>query len=259
MTSQRTGAGGAPLPNGRALVVGGGGLTAPSASAEIFDAASGKFASSGGTNVTGPSTAAAPLPDGRVLVAGGVPPSGLSGLIFDPVTATFASTNYMTTGRYGAAAAALPDGRVLVAGTALVSFGPNARGATRSAELFTPVLSYRLNGRRLSVDVAVAGTLTASDANSHPGASAAARKARPSLKPALKKGAPPRRISLMLTPTGKTKRTLGRTGKVRVLVRLGFMPKRVKGDCVTEVSPCFSSDYGISQTVKLTLKGKRRR
>jgi hypothetical protein len=256
MTVPRSGAAGAPLPHGRALVVGGA-FDSP-LSAEIFDATTGKFAPTPDMTRVGLSAAGAPLPDGRVLLAGGGP-SGQGGLIFDPVTATFASTDYMTTKRYGAAAAPLADGRVLVAGTSLVSFGPKALDATRSAELFSPVLSYRLTGTKLAVSVAVAGKLIVAAAKSGPGASGAAGKSRPSLKPTRKKGGPPRSISLKLTPVGRAKRTLEHRGRLKVRVRLDFVPKPVKGNCVTEVSPCFSSDYAISQIVTLTLKAKKRR
>jgi hypothetical protein len=258
MTVPRSGAAGAPLPNGRALVVGGA-LSSSLPSAEIFDAATGKFAPTGGTTAASASgVAGAPLPDGRVLLAAGGPSFSVSGRIFDPVTATFASTAYMTTQRVGAAAAPLPDGRVLIAGTASVSFGSEALHGPRSAELFTPVLSYRLDGTKLTVSVAVAGRLTAVGAKSGPGASAAG-KTRSSIKPAGREGGPPRRISLKLTPSGRAKQRLERTGKVNVRVKLGFVPKRVRGDCVTDVSPCFTGHYAISQTVRLTLKAKKRR
>jgi hypothetical protein len=93
----------------------------------------------------------------------------------------------------------------------------------------------------------VSGTLTAADAN--PG---------PSLKPARMKGGPGL-ISFKLRPAGKAKRRLARRGKLKLLVRLGFVPDRVKGECVTQFSPCYSSDYAISQTAGLTLKAKKHR
>jgi hypothetical protein len=102
----------------------------------------------------------------------------------------------------------------------------------------------------------VPGTLTVTDAKSRSGASAAA-KPRRSLKPARKKGGP-RLISLKLTPTGKARRTLERKGKVKVRVRLSFVPKRVTGKCVTRFSPCYSASYAIHETVRLRLKAKKR-
>ena len=65
-------------------------------------------------------------------------------------------------------------------------------------------------------------------------------------------------ISLKLTPTGKARRTLERKGKVKVRVRLSFVPKRVTGKCVTRFSPCYSASYAIHETVRLRLKGKKR-
>jgi hypothetical protein len=255
MTLPRDGAAAAPLPNGRAVVLGG--VYPPAARAEIFDAATGKFAPAGENTFTGGyHVAAAPLPDGRVLVVFGSGSFG-AGQVFDPVTDAFVATDYMTTRRYGAAVAPLPDGRVLVAGT-VVGFGPDALALTRSAELFTPALSYRLDGRRLSVRVAMAGTLTVSNAKSRRAASSRVGKSHPALKPARRKGEPPRSISVKLTPTDKARGTLERTGKLTVRARLRFVPKPVKGDCVTGYSPCRTSDYAINQTVRLTLKAKRR-
>jgi hypothetical protein len=257
MSVHRTGAVAAPLPHGRVIVLGG----TLGQSAEIFDVATGKFGSAGDTTPTRWTAAAAPLPDGRVLVAGGGPDFGQSGLIFDPVTATYASTPSMTTGRYEPAAAPLPDGRVLVAGTSPIQGGLDPvepLKATRSAELFTPALSYRLDGRRLTVSVAVTGALTVSNAKSRRAASTPAGKSRPALKTVHRMGGPPKSISLKLTPTGRAIGTLERTGKLTVRTRLHFVPKRVRGNCVTGYSPCYTRDYAINQTVRLTLKVKRR-
>jgi hypothetical protein len=240
MAVRRVGAAAAPLPGGRTLVAGGAFPSA--ASAEIYDSSTGRFASVGDA-ITGPRGAAASLPDGRVLIAGG-DQYGPSSRIFDPVTATYASTDYKTTTGYDVVAAPLPDGRVLVA------------GPRRSAELFTPDFFYRLDGRKLTVSEAVAGTLTLAAARSRPGASAAGRS-RPPLKSTRREGGPGL-ISFKLTPLGKAQRRLQRRGKVNVRVSLRFVPKPVNGNCVTEVSPCFTSGYSISQTVALTLKAKRR-
>jgi hypothetical protein len=255
MAIHRDGAVAAPLPYGRVVVLGG----TLDQSAEIFDAATGRFNLTGGPTPTLWTAAAAPLPDGRVLVAGGGQDFGVSGRIFDPLTATFASTPSMTTGRYEPAAAPLADGRVLVAGTSPIQAGLDPVGPlkeSRSAELFKPDLSYRLDGRRLTVSVAVAGRLFAAAAKSGRGASAAAGKSRPPLKPARRKGGPGV-ISFKLAPVGKAKRRLERRGRLRVRATLNFVPKRVKGNCVTEFSPCFTSNYAISKTVLLTLKAKR--
>jgi hypothetical protein len=241
MAAPRYGGAGAPLPNGRAVVLGGEGPGATRRSPEIFDATTAKFTPAGDKTVVPLSEAAAPLPDGRVVVVGG----GSGGLIFDPVTATFASTSYMPAARFSPAVAPLPDGRVLVAGGSSIGYGAGALELPYSAELFTPDLSYRMDGRKLTVSVAVAGTLTVAGASS-----------RPSLKPTSRKGGPGL-ISLKLTPAGKAKRKLARTRKAKVLVRLGFVPKAVRGNCVTDVSPCYLSEYSIGMTRKLTLKAKK--
>jgi hypothetical protein len=257
MTVPRAGAAAAaPLPNGGVLVAGGAGPL-PLTSAEIFDAATGKFTPTGNLNVERASAAAAPLPDGRVLVAGGGAPLGQGAEIFDPVTGTFGLTEYMNTGRYGAAAAPLSDGRVLVAGTN-VGFGSEALRATRSAELFTPGLSYRLKGTRLIVPVAVAGTLAAADASQGPGGSAAAAGKRRLLKSTSAHGGP-RPIALTLRPTASGRRRLERKGKLKVRATVHFAPAPVQGECVTAFSPCYSRGYAISETLTLKLKAKRRK
>jgi Kelch motif len=256
LTVKRDGpAAAAPLPDGRVLVAGGFGPL-PLPSAEIFDPATGTFAPTGDLGVTRGSAAAAPLPDGRVLIGGGT--LNTVAEIFDPATGTFAATGSMTRPRYDAAAATLSDGRVLVAGTAL-SYGPEALLGPRTAELFTPGLSYRLEGTKLTVPVAVAGTLRAAGATTpRGGAATAARKRRALLKPTSAQGGP-RPITLKLRLTTKGKRRLEREGKLKVRAKLGFAPAPVRGDCVTVFSPCYSSGYAISQTATLTLKAKKRR
>jgi Kelch motif len=256
MTQRRTNAAAAaPLPHGGALVAGGGWPTGEN-SAEIYDSATGKFARTGDMTDDRLSAAAAPLPDGRALVVGGGGASwGYSAEVFDPGTGAFAGTGYTTTPRYGPAAAPLSDGRVLVAGS-VVGFGPHGLDQPRSAEIYTPDLSYRVTGGKLTANVAVAGRLSAAEARPHRRASAAARKSRPLLKPS-STGGGPRPISLKLRLTGRAKRNLERRGKLKLRVRLGFVPKRVNGKCVTQFSPCYSSRYAIHQTVRVTLKTKK--
>ncbi|MGA9371857.1 MAG: hypothetical protein WBV53_08415 [Solirubrobacterales bacterium] len=255
MTHPRSGAiAAAPLPDGGVLVAGGGwpfGHTA-----EIFDAATGEFAPTGDMTADRRTGAAAPLPDGRVLVVGGDGASwGYSAEVFDPVTGSFASTANTTTPRYDPVAAPLADGRVLVAGDP-VGHGSRALEKPRSAELYTPDLSYRLRGTKLKVTVGVAGILTASAAKARPRASAAV-KPRPSLRKTRRKGSSGQ-ISLKLKPKGKAMRTLQRTGKLKIRVRLSFVPKRVWGKCVTRFSPCYSSNYAIHETRTLRLRVKKR-
>jgi hypothetical protein len=258
MTQRRSGAAAAaPLPNGGVLIAGGG-FPVHRNSAEIYDTASGTFAPTGDMTADRLTGDGAPLPDGRVLMVGGDGATwGYSAEVFDPVTGTFSLTGSTTTRRYSNTAAPLADGRVLVAGD-VIGFGPTALHDPFSAELYTPDLSYRLTGTKLTVTVGVAGTLSAAGAKARPRVSAAAGKSRRLLKPTRKKGGSGR-ISLKLTPTHSAKRRFVRTGKLKVRVRLRFVPERVKGACVTRSSPCYSSDYAITETRTLTLRTKKRR
>jgi hypothetical protein len=240
MTVPRVGAAAAPLPDGRVLVAGGGPYDPQGA--EIFDPATGSFTSTGRMTER-LSGVAAPLPDGRVLVIGG---NGAE--IFDPASGSFSPTGAPTEGRGGAAAAPLPDGRVLVAGGYINNV--HSSSARRSAELFTPALSLGMKGKKLTITVAVAGTLTAADI--------AASKRERLLKRTSASGGPGP-ITLKLRPTAKGERRLGRKGKLRVTARISFAPRPVKGKCATVFSPCYSSGYAMSETTTLTLKAKRQR
>ena len=65
------------LPDGRVLIVGGVGAKLESlASAEVYDASSGKFAPAGSMAKIRYGHTATLLPDGRVLVTGGVSDTG---------------------------------------------------------------------------------------------------------------------------------------------------------------------------------------
>jgi hypothetical protein len=137
MTTARTAAVAAPLPDGHALIAGGlnegiGIL----ASAELFNPQTGTFTSVPNAMTTQRYGAmAAPLPNGEVLIAGGSSVAGYlsSAELFNPQTGTFTSVpSAMTTQRYGAMAAPLPNGEVLIAG------GYESFGELSSAELFNP-------------------------------------------------------------------------------------------------------------------------
>ena len=151
LTAARAGAGTAPLPGGKVLIVGGTSVIPPSGAlqtAEIFDPATSTFTAlpaSGDTQLTVARRGAvvAPLPDGRVLIAGGTSagpndiPQLQSAELFDPATITFTAlpasgTTQLTIPRTGAVGVALPDGKILIAG------GLSGGTITRTAELFDP-------------------------------------------------------------------------------------------------------------------------
>jgi hypothetical protein len=115
------------LKGGKVLIVGGGSGHYPSQtiyrSAELFDPATGKFASAGQTTVGRHKHAAILLGSGKVLILGGSDNRDWHGEyasaeIYDPASGTFAATGVMNTARFKlpSAAALLPNGRVLVAG-----------------------------------------------------------------------------------------------------------------------------------------------
>jgi Kelch motif len=127
----------APLPDGTVLIAGGyttGG--AVSASAELYNPATGAFSGSGLGAMTSPRSAAvsAPLRDGRVLIAGGATGSAItpSAEVYQPATGTFTAVGSMSVARDGAAAAPLPDGKVLIVG------GYDGSNVFSSAEVFNP-------------------------------------------------------------------------------------------------------------------------
>jgi hypothetical protein len=119
------------------LIAGGWSGKDATATAEIFDPRTRRFAVIGPmTNPRGGHTATL-LRDGRVLLAGGGDGHAAAGSsdIYDPSTGRFAKGPAMGTPRYKHAAALLEDGRVLVIG------GSDARdwkGQLDSAEIFDP-------------------------------------------------------------------------------------------------------------------------
>jgi hypothetical protein len=137
----RDGLGVAPLPGGKALIVGGFNAGGPQTTADIFDTATDTFtALSSSLNVARSSPAVAPLPGGKVLIAGGSTTGGTdvrTAELFDSATGTFtelpaAGNTELVVARGAAAAAPLPDGRVLIAG------GFDGTNFLQSAELFDP-------------------------------------------------------------------------------------------------------------------------
>ena len=151
MTVARANAAAAVLGDGRVLIAGGSNFSVnfDSASAEVFDPATGTFSSAGigSMSVERVFPVAAPLADGRVLVAGGAGSSGEGGggwyssaEIFDPITNTFSTQaiGKMTTPRSLAVASPLADGRVLLAGGYRSSGGSGSTLFYDTAEVFVP-------------------------------------------------------------------------------------------------------------------------
>jgi hypothetical protein len=110
------------LPDGRVLMTGGYALpgTAPYASAELYDPASGVFAPAAPMAQARVQHAAVTLMDGRVLVMGGsiqTSPSLVgtaSAELYDPATNQWTPTGSMNTPRSRATARLLPSGKVFV-------------------------------------------------------------------------------------------------------------------------------------------------
>jgi hypothetical protein len=124
-----------PLGDGRVLVVGGfaGEGLPPLKSAEIFDAVSGRWTTTGSLQLGRGGHAAAVMGDGRVLVAGGwVGPSTYtdSTEIFDPTTGEFSPGPRLPQAADGLVAASLPDGCALVVGGHVGSEVASAQAAT---------------------------------------------------------------------------------------------------------------------------------
>jgi len=120
------------LPSGQVLLLGG-----DTASAEVFDPASGSYAATGSMQAARSAHTATLLSSGKVLVAGGRDPDGVVGAtaeIFDPATGTLSLVGSMGTPRSSHTAVLLDSGKVLVTG------GYDASEARlAAAEIFDPL------------------------------------------------------------------------------------------------------------------------
>ncbi len=124
------------LRDGRVLVAGGVVGDAPStrlsATAEIYDPATGRWTPTGSMRDARGDHRAVLLPDGRVLVTGIGERSPSTAEIYDPATGTWSATANMGVPRSGHTATLLPTGKVLVVG------GTGSDGPLASAELYDP-------------------------------------------------------------------------------------------------------------------------
>ena len=149
------------LPNGQVLITGGetqagGGDTALTSSAEVFDAASRTWTATGTLTTGRAHHTATLLPDGRVLVVGGETPdsrgdrvifiaagaarhlamaASSSAEIYDPATRTWTPVASLTTPRFAQTATLLTDGSVLVVGGSATADGQ----PVATAERYNPV------------------------------------------------------------------------------------------------------------------------
>jgi hypothetical protein len=111
------------LSDGKVLVAGGtlflNILDRVTATAELYDPATGTFSPTGSMTTPRQDFTATLLPNGKVLVAGGFDNSGralATAELYDPASGTFTLTGSMAAPRTGHTATLLPNGKVLVAG-----------------------------------------------------------------------------------------------------------------------------------------------
>src|ERR1700682_2027099 len=139
MSSPRSFAAMARLPNGKILIAGGDNGTTPIAEAELYDPTTGRWMPTASMSTLRSYAAVTTLNDGRVLVVGGYnnrtcgPCGQNSAELYNPSTASWTLAGTMSVARASATATTLNDGRVLVAG------GWNGGPADlASAEIYDP-------------------------------------------------------------------------------------------------------------------------
>ncbi len=132
---------------GSVLIAGGGDVSAPSDSAEVFNPETATFSPVGAMTTARTLQAAVLLANGRVLIAGGQGSAAeflLSAELFDPAHATFSATGPMHNIHAGATVTVLENGDALIAGgrsnwadlynTAAGTFSPTGRMVTDVTE-----------------------------------------------------------------------------------------------------------------------------
>jgi pimeloyl-ACP methyl ester carboxylesterase len=106
------------LPGGKVLIAGGSDGQTYSASAELYDPATGVFTRTGSMTTERGKHSATLLANGKVLMAGGVNRSGSlkTADLYDPANGTFSQTGNMVDSQFSHTATLLADGRVLLLG-----------------------------------------------------------------------------------------------------------------------------------------------
>jgi hypothetical protein len=132
------------LPNGKVLIAGGGNIGGSypalsgnaSATAEVYDPASGTFSATGKMVTGREGQTATLLANGTVLIAGGWTGSSAiaSAELYDPATGSFTLTGSMSAARTEHTATELPDGRVLITGGLNVT----SPSGSVTAEIYNP-------------------------------------------------------------------------------------------------------------------------
>jgi hypothetical protein len=116
------------LTTGKVLVAGGG-----TASAELYDPATGTFSVTGSMVSARGNHTATLLPSGKVFVAGGMGATFLaSAEVYDPASGTFSAAGALATARDNHTATLLPSGKVVIAG------GLSSSGFLASVEVYDP-------------------------------------------------------------------------------------------------------------------------
>ena len=135
------------LLNGKVLVAGGI-IGQGTASAELYDPATGLWTPTGSLNQGRYYHTATLLLDGRVLVAGGYVAGGekvLTTELYDPATGVWTRTGKIHEQRYQHAASLLPDGRVLIVG------GYHPEVYLKSTEIYDPATGVWTPGGALNI------------------------------------------------------------------------------------------------------------
>jgi len=134
------------LPSGKVLIAGGGkegGNNPPfagdgSATAEVYDPATGAFTLTGNMTSGRTGQTATLLANGKVLIVGGLASMSANPLataeLYNPATGAFTVTGQMAVGRAGHAATLLQDGRVLITG----GLTGQTLAALATAEIYDP-------------------------------------------------------------------------------------------------------------------------